>query len=175
VVSWVVRPPIFAQFFGPPGGSLLVGLNEATGEAYGPHEATADLPKQTDYATVEKSIFRHAKDAIGLKFLPVGRQRRVGVGRRGEEQMIHSNLRVEVQGSYIVVAMRGTCLRAKYRKQDAPWLAMDECAEDSEAPITFKEFRTLAWEAANEKARHLGWVKSCDELHEAVKRAGGAP
>ena len=32
-----------------------------------------------------------------------------------------------------------------------------------------------AWEAANEKARHLGWVKSCDELHEAVKRAGSAP
>jgi hypothetical protein len=26
--------------------------------------------------------------------------------------------------------------------------------------------RTLAWEAANEKARHLGWVKSCHELHE---------
>jgi len=52
---------------------------------------------------------------------------------------------------------------------------MDEYAEDSEAPMTFKEFRTLAWEAANEKARDLGWVKSCDELHEAVKRAGGAP
>jgi len=26
-VSWVARPPIFAQFFGPPDGSLLVGLN----------------------------------------------------------------------------------------------------------------------------------------------------
>lgn len=48
-------------------------------------------------------------------------------------------------------------------------------AEDPEASITFKEFRSLAWEAANEKARHLGWVKSYDELHEAVKRAGGAP
>ena len=57
----------------------------------------------------------------------------------------------------------------------APWLAMDEYAEDPEASITFKEFRSLAWEAANEKARHLGWVKSYDELHEAVKRAGGAP
>jgi len=88
--------------------------------------------------------------------------------------MIHSNLRVEVQGSYIVVAMRCTCFRARYRKQDAPWLAMDEWIEDSEAPITLREFRTLAWEAANEKARDLGWVKSCDELHEAVKRAGGA-
>jgi hypothetical protein len=65
-----------------------------------------------------------------------------------EGYMIHSNLKVEVQGPYIVVAMRGTCFRAKYRKQDAPWLAMDEYVEDSEAPIPFKEFRTLAWEAA---------------------------
>jgi hypothetical protein len=51
---------------------------------------------------------------------------------------------------------------------------MDEYEEDSEASTTFKEFRTLAWEAANERARELGWVKSCDELHEAVKRAGAA-
>jgi hypothetical protein len=87
--------------------------------------------------------------------------------------MIHSNLRVEVQGPYILVAMRGTCLRAKFRKQEAPWL-MDEYVEDSEAPMTFQEFRTLAWEAANEKARDLGWVKSYDELHEAVKRAASA-
>ena len=88
--------------------------------------------------------------------------------------MIHSNLRIEVQGHYIVVAMRGTCLRARFRKQDAPWLAMDGYQEDSEAPITLKEFRAVAWEAANEKARELGWIKSCDELHEAVKRAGSA-
>jgi hypothetical protein len=57
--------------------------------------------------------------------------------------MIHSNLRIEVQGSYILVALRGTCFRAKYRRQDAPWLAMDEYAEDPEATITFKEFRSL--------------------------------
>jgi len=88
--------------------------------------------------------------------------------------MIHSNLRVEVGGHYIVVAMRGTCLRARFRKQDAPWLAMDGYEQDSEAQITLKEFRALAWEAANEKARELGWIRSCDELHEAVKRAGSA-
>jgi hypothetical protein len=51
---------------------------------------------------------------------------------------------------------------------------MDEYEEDSEASITFKEFRILAWEAANERARDLGWVRSCHELHEAVKRAGSA-
>ena len=48
--------------------------------------------------------------------------------------MIHSQPRVEILGSYILVAMRGTCFRAKYRKQDAPWLAVDEYAEDSEVP-----------------------------------------
>lgn len=88
--------------------------------------------------------------------------------------MIHSKLRVEVQGHYIVVAMRGTCLRARFRKQDAPWLAMDGYEEDSEAPITLKEFRAIAWEAGNEKACELGWIRSCEELHEAVKRAGSA-
>jgi hypothetical protein len=88
--------------------------------------------------------------------------------------MTHSNRRVEVQGRYILVSMRGTCLRAKFRKQDAPWLAMDEYEGDPGAPINLQEFRTLAWEAANERARDLGWVRSCDELHEAVKRAGSA-
>jgi hypothetical protein len=91
-----------------------------------------------------------------------------------EEDVTHSNLRVEVQGRYILVAMRGTCLRAKFRKQDAPWLAMDEYTEDADASVTLKEFRALAWEAANEKARELEWVRSCDELHEAVRRAGAA-
>jgi hypothetical protein len=88
--------------------------------------------------------------------------------------MIHSNFRLEVQGPYIVVAMRGTCLQARFRKQDAPWLAMDGYEEDSEAPITSREFRTLAWEAANERAFELGWIRSCDEMHEAVKRAASA-
>ena len=84
--------------------------------------------------------------------------------------MTHSNLRVEVRGTYILVSMRGTSLRAKFRKQEAPWLAMDESEEDTGA----LEFRALAWEAANAKARDLGWVRSCDELHEAVKRSGSA-
>ena len=62
---------------------------------------------------------------------------------------------------YILVAMRGTSLRAKFRKQEAPWLAMDEYEEDrSSDPLLF---RALAWEAANAKAL-LGWLRSCDEI-----------
>ena len=106
--------------------------------------------------------------------LATGWQAKGGRTPAREEDMTHSNLRVEVQGHYILVAMRGTYLRAKFRKQDAPWLAMDKYKEDSEALISFKEFPTLAWEAANERARELGWVRSYDELHEAVKRAGAA-
>ena len=88
--------------------------------------------------------------------------------------MTHSNLRVEVHDPYILVAMRGTCLTARYRKQDAPWLAPEEYEEDPEATITSSEFRTLAWEVANEAARQLGWIRSCNELHEAVQLAASA-
>jgi hypothetical protein len=90
---------------------------------------------------------------------------------RGETPMTHSNLRVEVLGNTIVVAMRGTCFRAKYRKQEAPWLATDEFGpDDPDAAVTFSEFRNLAYSAANDRARQLGWVRSCDDLHKSTKR-----
>ena len=88
--------------------------------------------------------------------------------------MTHSNVKIEVQHPYILVVMRGTCLRAKYRKQDAPWLAPEEYGEDPEAAITFSEYRRLAWEVANEAARQLGWIRTCNELHEDAKMAASA-
>ena len=89
--------------------------------------------------------------------------------------MTYSNLKVEVQGSYILVAMRGTCLRAKYRKQEAPWLATDEYGpDDPEATISSSEFRALAWAAANDAARQLGWISGYDELHETIKLANAS-
>jgi hypothetical protein len=55
--------------------------------------------------------------------------------------MTHSNLSVEVQGIHILVVLRGTCFRAKYRKQEAPWLATVELGpDDPEAPMTLSEF-----------------------------------
>jgi len=64
--------------------------------------------------------------------------------------------------------------KGKYRKQDAPWLAPEEYGKDPEAAITFSEFRALAWQVANEAARQLGWIRTCDELHEAAKKATSA-
>ena len=88
--------------------------------------------------------------------------------------MTHSNLSVEVQGIHILVVLRGTCFRAKYRKQEAPWLATAELGpDDPEAPMTLSEFRSLAWAAANKTARGLGWIKDYDELHKAAKTGRG--
>ena len=72
--------------------------------------------------------------------------------------MTHSDLvRIEVQGADILVAMRGTCFRVKYRKQAAPWLiAYEYGPDDPDATITLSEFRALAWAVANDKARELG-------------------
>lgn len=85
--------------------------------------------------------------------------------------MTHSNLKLEVRGDTIVVAMRGTCLRAQYRKQEAPWLATDGYGpDDPDAGITFSEFRNLAWAAANDAARQRGWVKHCGELHKTAQQ-----
>ena len=85
--------------------------------------------------------------------------------------MTHSRLRVEVLGNTISVAMRGTCFRAKYRKQEAPWLATDEYGpDDPDATVSFSEFRNLAWQVANDRARQLGWVRSSEDLHTTAKR-----
>ena len=68
-------------------------------------------------------------------------------------------LMIEVRGSEVSIVMRGTCLKAAYRKGDAPWLVCSELgSEDPDALITLSEFRALAWAAANEKARELDWV-----------------
>ena len=86
--------------------------------------------------------------------------------------MTHSNLKVEVQGSYILVAMRGTCLRAKYRKQEAPWLATEEYGpDDPEATITFSEFRARAWAVA--VRRQSFWDIERFNLREALARLVG--
>ena len=41
--------------------------------------------------------------------------------------------------------------------------------------MTLSEFGSLAWVAANETARGLGWIKGYDEVHKAAKRAGVGP
>jgi hypothetical protein len=68
-------------------------------------------------------------------------------------------LKVEVHGPEISIRLLGTCLKASYRKGDAPWLVCTEVgSEDPEAVLTLTEFRALAWTRAKETARQMGWI-----------------
>lgn len=68
-------------------------------------------------------------------------------------------LMIDVHGTEISIHIRGTCLKTTYRKGEAPWLVCTELrADDPEAIFTRDEFRALAWNTANAKARELGWI-----------------
>ena len=69
-------------------------------------------------------------------------------------------LKAELEGEQIVVTLPGTSFRAAYYKNpDAPGLKQSPAtSDDKSAAITHKEFETLAWKAANAKARKLGWI-----------------
>jgi hypothetical protein len=73
-----------------------------------------------------------------------------------------SDLCVEVHGGEIVVALRQSAHRATYRKStDSAHLVMTDAFSPEATPgstLTPAEFLGLAWEAANDKARELGWI-----------------
>jgi hypothetical protein len=69
-------------------------------------------------------------------------------------------IRVELDGQRLVVTLGDTTYRVVfYKHPDEPRLVEANCmAVDKEAPIYHEEFDNLAWEAANAKARELGWI-----------------
>ncbi len=74
--------------------------------------------------------------------------------------MTHAErLKIEAKNGDISVAMRGTCFRIKYQVQGQHWLITAESGpDDPDAEISIFDFRKIAFEAASEKARELGWL-----------------
>jgi hypothetical protein len=75
--------------------------------------------------------------------------------------MNDKSLSVSVEGTSIVVTMPGTSFRATFFKTaEEPRLTQSSAMSvEKEAPAqTRTEFETFAWEAANAKARELGWI-----------------
>ena len=63
------------------------------------------------------------------------------------------SLRVEVSGDEIIVTQRGSKFRVVYRKSDdQPQLLVKG------TPNGNYNFLARAWQAANDKARELGWI-----------------
>ena len=75
--------------------------------------------------------------------------------------MKDKSLSVTVEGTSIVVTMPGTSFRTTFFKTADELGLMQSSATsvEKEAPAqTRKEFEASAWEAANVKARELGWI-----------------
>jgi hypothetical protein len=71
-----------------------------------------------------------------------------------------ADLRVEVQGDYIIITLPGTKFMVTYYKLDNPpeLRAKSDWTDDPDASVTLGAFRARAWIAANDKARELGWI-----------------
>lgn len=75
--------------------------------------------------------------------------------------MADEPLNVTVEGTSIIVTRPGTSFRAAFFKAaDEPRLMQSPTMSvEKEAPAqTRKDFEAHAWEAANAKARELGWI-----------------
>lgn len=69
-------------------------------------------------------------------------------------------LEVNVDGHLIIVTMPGACFRATYFLSPEPTTLTQSniMVTDGHADISRSDFETRAWEAANAKARELGWI-----------------
>jgi hypothetical protein len=73
----------------------------------------------------------------------------------------NEQLRIEVLGEEIIIILPATSYGVTFYKSDnSPQLLVRNflSKSDSRAPITEAEFLARAWQAANNKARELGWI-----------------
>ena len=72
------------------------------------------------------------------------------------------DLRAELVDDRIVVTLPGTSYRALFylSKNESRLLQAEQMAVNKKAPMSHQDFEALAWEAANAKARELGWLEA---------------
>jgi hypothetical protein len=68
---------------------------------------------------------------------------------------------VRVAGDVLVVTMPGTTFSITYEKTDENRLVASSFRKglDKTHKVAFPRFLSLAWTAANAKARELGWIR----------------
>jgi hypothetical protein len=76
--------------------------------------------------------------------------------------MPQSNCQVEIDGDLITVTLAGTNYRALFRlSPDEPRLIQaSQLSVDKAAPLSHQDFEAMAWEAANAKAKEVGWLEA---------------
>jgi hypothetical protein len=68
---------------------------------------------------------------------------------------------VEVKGGEILVTMPGTSLSVVYEKTEDNQLIANSFSarKDEKRKLSLPKFLALAWTAANEKAKPIGWIE----------------
>ena len=74
----------------------------------------------------------------------------------------HASVEVEVNGDTFAVSLPGTSYQVLFRlSPDEPRLIQSaNLSVDKEAPMSHKDFEAMAWEAAQAKAKELGWLSN---------------
>jgi hypothetical protein len=71
-------------------------------------------------------------------------------------------LTVEVSGADIVVTLPGTGCRVAYTKSEDNKLIVSSFSAsrvpEEKRKISFPQFLALAWRAANDRAKEIGWI-----------------
>jgi hypothetical protein len=77
------------------------------------------------------------------------------------DAMQDNRVRVDVRDDSIIVTIPGSSFRtAFFKAQNEPGIYQSSLIHiDKEWPLSRDEFEKLAWEAANEEARKLGWIE----------------
>jgi len=68
---------------------------------------------------------------------------------------------VEVKGGEILVTMPSTSLSVVYEKTEDNQLTVNSFSarKDEKRKLSLPKFLALAWTAANEKAKQIGWIE----------------
>ena len=76
--------------------------------------------------------------------------------------MSAGEIKVEIEGDVIVASLPGTSYRALFflSPDKRRLIQAEQLSVNKKAPIYHEEFEAMAWEAANAKARELGWLES---------------
>jgi hypothetical protein len=82
----------------------------------------------------------------------------VGTGLRELFGFGKPKLAVKVLGEAIIVTLPGTSFSVTYKRWKGGLVAADFSGKDMQRKITMPEFLSLAWNAANDKARELKWI-----------------
>lgn len=83
------------------------------------------------------------------------------VGHGTPPGVLIPEVHIEVEGERLTATMPGTTFTVDFfRQPDRQGIVQSELSEnDSATQISCHDFEELAWEAANQKARELGWIR----------------